>query len=407
MSSGAAASRKHVLSPAAEAACYATGFFSLGLVPMMSLAVPLWCLELGAAPYLIGIAVGARSVLPFLLSIHGGVVMDRLGVRRVMFWLAGVCIVLVPLYPLLRSVVALIALQLVFGLAQGLSWVGAQTQIGQLTKGSPSHAGRFSFAATAGTFGGPPLVGLAWDGFGPWGAFLLVAFWCLALWIAIHGLPRPNGGGEPSQATSGAVGWRDLVPRASDYRAALELLAIPAVGFVVIATFVRIGTLSVQGSFYTVYLESIALSGTAIGSLVAIASVVGSLTSLLAGPLARRIRPPWILIWAIGLSAAAMTATPFLETLAPLAVLAVLFGTGIGLTLPPILSILSLGAGPSRQGLSVGLRTTANRLASLVVPVAMGLLASLSDLRLAFLITGAALALILAWMVRLIVRHRL
>lgn len=401
---GALARERRPLHFTAEAACYATGFFSLGLVPMMSLAVPLWAVTLGASPFVIGLAVGARSVLPLVLSIHGGVVMDRLGVRRVLFWLAGACILLAPLYPAVPTVPALIVLQLLFGLAQGLSWIGAQTQVGLLTKGSPTHTGRFSFASTAGTFLGPLAVGLAWDLLGPSGAFLGIALWCAALWLAIYFLPRPAADeARPARLRS----WSELVPRLVDYRDALRLVAVPAVAFVVVATFSRIAAISIQGSFYTVYLESIDLSGAAIGALIATASIIASLSALFAGVLARRVPQTWVLIFSIALATAAMTATPFVAGLAQLGLLAALFGVGIGLTLPPILSILSQSVGSGRQGMSVGLRTTANRLASLVIPVIMGAAAHVFGLSGAFIVIGGALALVLAAMGWMIVRGRL
>ncbi|MGH6947633.1 MAG: MFS transporter [Kiloniellales bacterium] len=379
------------LGPATELACYGVGFFSLGLVPMMSLAVPLWAVELEAAPFLIGIAVGARSVLPLLLSIHGGVVMDRLGVRRVMLWLAAGCVLLVPLYPALPWLPALVLLQLLFGLAQGLAWVGAQTQIGQLTRGHPRHAGRFSFSSTAGTFVGPLAVGIAWDVGGGPGAFLTIGLWAAALWLAILFLPR----GEETAATARSADWRALVPRLADYRAALALAAVPAVAFVVIATFARIGTLSIQGSFYTVYLESIAFSGTEIGALIALAAIVAALAALLNGAMARVLSQGWTLVGGLVVSTLAVAATPFFAGLSSLAALAVLFGIGIGLTFPPILTILSHASGEARQGLSVGLRTTANRFASLVVPVTMGAAADLFGLAGAFVVLGLALGVVL------------
>jgi len=389
---------------AAEAACYATAFFSLGLVPTMWLVVPLWALELGASPVEIGLAVGARSLLPMLFSIHGGVVMDRLGVRRVMFWLAGACILLIPLYPLMPWVPALLVLQLLFGLAQSLSWIGAQTQIGRMTAGSPAHSGRFSFAATAGTFAGPLVAGVSWDYLGPYGAYAAITTWCAALWFSIHFLPAPQADAErPHVPFAPGV----LVPRVRDYVDAGLLLAIPAIALVVIATFARIAAVSVQGSFYPVYLESIDYTGTIIGSLIAASSIIGSLSALLNGALSRLVRQSWILVGAIALSVAAIAATPFFASLPALALLAGLFGIGIGLTLPPVLSILSKAAGPSRQGLSVGLRSTANRFASLVIPVGMGIVADLFDMRGAFLAVGGALIFVLAAMTVLVVRHRL
>lgn len=400
----AAGEATHPLDPVTEAACYASGFFSLGLVPTMWIVVPLWALELGASPLEIGLVIGARALLPLMFSIHGGVVMDRLGVRRIMFWLAGACILLVPLYPLMPWVPALIFLQLLFGLTQSLAWIGAQIQIGELTAGSPVHSGRFSFASVAGTFAGPLVAGVAWDTLGPYGAFAAVAAWCAAMWVSIRFLPAAEAGAEnPPVRFSLAV----LAPRLKDYVDAAKFAAVPAVALVVIAAFGRIGAVSVQGSFYPVYLESVAFSGTVIGGLIATSSLVGALSALLNGLLARYLSQSWILIGAIALSVIAISVTPFFVSLVALAGLAVLFGFGVGLTLPPVLTILSRAAGPARQGLGVGVRGTANRFAALVVPVSMGVLADLFDMQTAFLVVGAAMAVTLLIMSLMVIRYDL
>ncbi len=387
-----------------EVACYAGGFFSLGLVPTMWLVVPLWALELGASPLEIGFVIGARALLPLLFSIHGGVVMDRLGVRRVMFWLAGACILLIPLYPLMPWVPALIVLQLLFGLTQSLAWIGAQAQIGELTAGSPVQSGRFGFASVAGTFVGPLMTGVAWDTLGAWGAFAAVTVWCAAMWGSVRFLPEAEGGARhPPVRFSLAV----LAPRMKDYVDAARFVAVPAIALVVIAAFGRIGAVSVQGSFYPVYLESIDYTGTMIGGLIATSSLIGALSALLNGVLSRFVSQSWSLIGAIALSVVSISVTPFFVSLVALAGLAVLFGIGIGLTMPPILTILSRAAGPSRQGLGVGIRGTANRLASLVVPVSMGVLVDFFDMQTAFLVVGAAMAVILVVMSLMVIRYDL
>ncbi len=55
---------------------YGSGLFSDGAT---NVVVPLWVLYLEPSPLAFGIVIGARSFLPFLFSIHGGVLMDRLG----------------------------------------------------------------------------------------------------------------------------------------------------------------------------------------------------------------------------------------------------------------------------------------------------------------------------------------
>src|SRR5690348_6730881 len=64
-------------------ATYAAGLTTNALTLMMKVVVPLWALHLQMSPTMIGIAVGAGGLLPFILSIHGGVLMDKFGTRRV------------------------------------------------------------------------------------------------------------------------------------------------------------------------------------------------------------------------------------------------------------------------------------------------------------------------------------
>ena len=58
--------------------------FTNGLWDMLSVLVPLYGVAVGLNPAEIGLIVSARSVLPAALSIHGGILMDQLGTRRVL-----------------------------------------------------------------------------------------------------------------------------------------------------------------------------------------------------------------------------------------------------------------------------------------------------------------------------------
>ena len=92
---------------------------------MSTVVVPLWALEIGTAPFLIGIALGARAALSIPFSIHGGALMDRLGPRRIMIASGAGVALLTPLYPILPWIEALIVLQLAVGFFQGFAWMGA------------------------------------------------------------------------------------------------------------------------------------------------------------------------------------------------------------------------------------------------------------------------------------------
>src|SRR5215510_12750686 len=83
----------------ATRASLGAGFFSNGVWDMLTVVVPLHALAVGLSAAEIGLVVAARSALPTALSIHGGIVMDELGTRRVLVWVAAATATLPLLYP--------------------------------------------------------------------------------------------------------------------------------------------------------------------------------------------------------------------------------------------------------------------------------------------------------------------
>lgn len=368
----------------------AAGFLALGLVPMMAIIVPLWALELESSPAVIGLAIGARSLLPVLLSIHGGALMDRLGAERVMCWMAVAGVVLSPLYVLVPTVWALLILQVLLGLAQALAWIGAQAKMLRMTAGDTRQAGRFSFAATLGTFIAPVAAGFVWDMAGPPGAFALVTLWNLALLGTTLLLSSSTGEGS-GRSTPAIVGWADLLPRFSDYVSAFRMMAVPAIAFIMAGTFLRISAIAVQGSFYPVHLENTGFDGASIGWLIGLSSMIGGPAALLADPLARRLGSAVVLLLSITVAVISIAITPLLPGMAALTGAAIFFGTAIGLGLPLILTVVARGTEGDRQGTSLGLRATANRLSALTVPIIMGIVADLLGIAASFAVVGIVL----------------
>ncbi len=102
------------LSRKAEWTTYTAAFFSVAILPMANLLVPLWALTIGASPFEIGMVMGARALLPFLFAIHAGALVDRIGTRQVMIFSALASAGLSLLYPVLPWIGALIALVVFF-----------------------------------------------------------------------------------------------------------------------------------------------------------------------------------------------------------------------------------------------------------------------------------------------------
>lgn len=67
-----------------QGAVYASGLFNHSMHQIVTVLMPLWAVTLDPRPFMIGLVIGSRFLLPILFSIHGGAMMDRLGTRRVM-----------------------------------------------------------------------------------------------------------------------------------------------------------------------------------------------------------------------------------------------------------------------------------------------------------------------------------
>jgi MFS family permease len=277
-----------------QLAIYGSGTFSNSMGNLAGVLVPLWVVTFGVSGLLVGLVFGARHILPLVLSIHGGALMDRLGTRRVMLVFAVINASVPLLFPLLPNVWMAIGLQAIAGLATSMGWIGAQTLIGQVMKGDTTHAGRLTLSLRFGHLVGPPLIGMAWDLAGPWGAFGVMSLWGWLGFFAALMLPKLDAlDGEPRPR----VTVRDLLPRWSDYVAAFRMLAVSAILFVAMITMLRNAGNTIQHSFYVVYLNDvIGLSGTAIGFLTSFAAVIGGAGALSVGALARRFTPHWLLL---------------------------------------------------------------------------------------------------------------
>ena len=388
---GKVAGTGDVIPKRAYYATYATGFFGNGMTLLLKVVFPLWAIHLGMSATMIGFTIGISALLPFLLSIHSGVLMDRLGTRRVTLVFAITTMVVTPLYPALPWVAAVIILQLITGLTTNMVWVGAQSLICQYTQGKTSMLGRFSFCARIGTLSTPILIGAVWDWAGPWGAFVFGGVWAGMVCLALLAVPVIEDLPE-AEAVKVPVSQSTLTPKISDYVQAFSLLAIPAIAFIFATTALRISSSGIQTSFYVVYLENIGLTGTYIGILISISEGIGCFGTLAAGPVERFIKPHWVMLLFVAMSLFFVTITPLLGgIMALLAFATAMRGFAQGLTQPVMFGILARAVSVKQQGISIGLRTTANRLASILVPVIMGVVADAVGIEASFLIIGGSL----------------
>jgi MFS family permease len=374
--------------------------------------VPLWVVGLELSPFLLGIVLGSRPVASLFLSIHIGALMDKVGGRRVMLFFAVLGTLAPVFYPLMPWVWAVILLQMLWGLADSMGWLGAQTLVGQVMGGRTVYAGRLSVVSRIGNFVGPPMAGAAWDIAGPWAAFGLAAVWgsgaivCALLLpeVRASSAPATLSGPAPDAPTTERSWWSFLIPDPADYVATFRLLAAPTVAITVaIGMMTHVGN-NIQSSFYVVWLNQSGISGTLIGLLFALSSVTAGIGPLLASPLSRWIRPYWLLWSVVWIALVLIAITPALGIFVMFAVVLLIRSFFNGVHQPLVITLVLRTAGPGAQGKAIGLRATANRVTSILAPVLMGAIAQIAGIALSFYILGvlatAAMLAIAVWMRR-------
>lgn len=392
-----------------QIAVYGIGLFSTSMFYMAAVVVPLWVASLESSPFLVGMVLGSRHLLPLFLSIHGGALMDRLGGRRVMLFFGVIGIVIPLLFPVMPWIAAVLVLQMIAGLSDSMGWLGAQTLVGQHMRGSRVYTGRLSFTCRFGHLVAPPTIGWVWDSFGSTWAFVGLSLWGFGMLVCALMLPpatkasktEGNASRTPQQET---VRIGDLVPRLGDYMDAFRLLSIPAIALVVMASMLSHVGSSVQSSFYVVYLGGKGFTGTEIGLLLSAASIAAAMGALISNWIAQRIKPYWLMMGAILGGVLAIAITPLLGMLYMLMIAAALRGGANGITQPMVISTVLRAAGPGIQGKAAGIRGTANRLASIIAPVVMGGLAEFVGIEASFFIVGAIVTVLMGALVVHVIR---
>ncbi len=371
-----------------QAPVYAAGLFSNSMSDVAAIVLPLWLAGMGVSPAAIGIVIGAKHILPFLLAIHGGALMDKLGARRLMVVCALISAGVALCFPLTSWVPIIFALQMLNGFGSTIGFLGAQTAFAQVLKGSHKFAGRFAFCMRMGGLLGPPIAGLVFDHLGIWGAFVFLSAWAIGMAIAAFLMPQPK---LENPLASVKFAMIDLMPKWSDYASAFRLATLPAVSIMLVITVIRISSSAVQDSFYPLYLNESGFSATQIGFLVTISAAFAAIASLCVTTAIRFMKPLWVLLLATVGSIIFVAVTPLLHSFGMLAMTSGLRGFCMGISQPLILSILVHAAGPGSQGKTIALRTTANRAAAGLTPMGMGLVAASAGLGASFFVVGGVL----------------
>lgn len=334
-----------------------TGFVGSRIV------VSLFAIQQQASPFTIGILMALYALLPMLLAVSAGRLIDRIGTLRPLAW-SGIALVAGLALPFFRpSLDGLFVAAMLIGTAFMVVHVSLNHAVGSL--GSPADRAMnfswFSLAFSIGGFCGPLLAGFSIDGAGHRQTFLLLAAFPAAGLALLYAVRRslPHRHAAKAQASDRRIS--DLL-REPRLRGAFIASALLAMGWD-LYTFVM-----------PIYGSRIGLSASTIGIVMGSFAAATFAVRLLMPLLARRLREWTVVTAALLISGAAYSLFPLVSQTPLLMALSFLLGIGLGCAQPMIMALLYAASPPGRQGEVVGVRTTLLNASHTLLPLAFGAL---------------------------------
>ena len=325
-------------------------------------ALPLHALNLGVAPFTVGVIMALWALCPMLIALYVGRLVDRIGPRAPMLGgTIGVAAgMLVPYF--FEGVVALCVMAVVVGTAFQFFFVPTQGITGGLG-GAAERARNYSLLAigfSIASFLGPLIAGYSIDYLDYRSAYLVLAgcpvLAAILMWRKGKLLPRATASAEQEKKKGSSF---DLLrnPRLRD--------AIVASGLISVAW-------DLYSFFFPIYGHSIGLSASTIGTIISTFALAVFTIRVALPHMAKRWTEFEILLYAIGFSGAALLLFPLFRDPYLLAVASFVLGLGCGVGQPMSMSLIYTLSPPGRASEGAGLRIMFNHFTHLVVPIAFG-----------------------------------
>lgn len=320
----------------------------------------LFALELGASEAVVGVLMSLFALLPMLLSIGAGRLIDRVGPQRPL----AVSLAVLALSAALPFAFPRLETLYLSATLLGVSFMYVHIAMNSVfgAHGSPEQrAVNFSWLALGFAISnsiGPLVAGYAIDGFGHASAFLVLACFpvvaLLLLWRRKRPLPRP-----------------EHVPLGKRARV-LDLLRIPGLRHTFWVSLLLATGWDLFTFLIPLYGTRLGLPAAAIGVILA-TFAVATLTVRIAMPVLVKKLRQWVIIFAaLAISGSCYLLFPFAQSVAQLMLLSFVLGLGLGSAQPVIMSLLYATSPPGRQGEAVGLRTSLLNGSHTLIPLASG-----------------------------------
>jgi predicted MFS family arabinose efflux permease len=345
--------------------------------------ISLYALKLQATPFTVGVLMSLYALLPMLLSVWAGRLVDRIGARTPVLWSTLLLIAGVILPFAWPGLPALYIASTVIGTSFMMLHVTMNNVVGALGRPEDRTA-NFSWLAlgfSVSGFLGPMIAGFAIDGVGHRWTFPLLCAMPLAsllLFVRIRA-------GFPHKRAAPAARAGTPAPRVMDLLADRRMRAV----------FIASGLLSMGWDLFTfvipIYCSRVGLSASTIGVIMGSFAAATFAVRMLMPALARRLKEWQVITASLLISGIAYSLFPLFDSVGPLIALSCLLGLGLGCAQPMVMALLYAASPPGRQGEAIGIRTTVLNTSSTVLPLISGALGAALGMGPVFWIMSAML----------------
>lgn len=330
----------------------------------------LQALKLGANPLEVGAVVGLFAVLPAVFSIQMGRASDRHPPLTMMLegTLATAAGMILPaIYPSLPSLYVSATLI-------GMGFLRFQIMLQNLagmTDDAIERTRNFSLLGlgfSVSTLVGPLAGGIAIDTAGFGWAWALLALANVAAVVML--VARRRAGELPRLAREVS----DENPRL------LDLLAIPRLRFVFIASAINAAAWDLHSFFVPIYGSQIGLSASQTGIILSAFAAATFVIRLFVTRLASRYRDHDLIVISIATAGVIFLLYPFAGNMAVSMLLSFILGLGLGMGQPLVLSMIHSATPEGRVGEATGIRQSIINSAAATMPILFGAVGSLIGL---------------------------
>jgi len=353
--------------------------------------IPLYLASQGASVSVVGIVIGVSGVMPLLLSIHAGALVDERGpmvvVKSSVILFALAAAVLTGLHGVWAVAVAYTLM--------GVANIGFAVAPQAIVAAASSPAARvrnygyYGLYNSAGAVIGPIVGGFVAGHFGYTAAFALLGLLTLptfAVAASMRGIPAVP---------------RPAVSLATAHTLVGAIVRQPGVGALLFISSIVMCGQTLKQSFFPIYLHKVGLSATLIGMVVAADSLSSMVVRSFLSRGVAHLGYASLLLGGTALAGVALGVTPLLRQFWPLVFGSALMGASIGFTQPLTMSLMVEAVAAELLGVAFGIRQSVQRVAAIVSPIVFGLVITAFGIESGFYLGAATLVGAVPFMARM------